>query len=60
MSATTCPHCGALYQWSWEDAFDKFGFGDGGGIIMTDSVSRALIEAGYTTELVDWGMHNTS
>lgn len=59
MPRTTCAHCGGTLVWYWTDAFDKFGFEDGDGMVMTDTVSRILIEAGYTVEFVSWGFHNT-
>jgi hypothetical protein len=46
-------------EWSWEEAFDKFGFDDGDGIVMTWKVIEVLNEAGYILEEVQWGMHNT-
>lgn len=55
----TCPTCGNPYRWAWEEAFDKFGFGDGDGIVMTPLVVEALQEHGYTVEFNTWGMHNT-
>lgn len=58
MSITTCGTCGGTYHWSWEDAFDKFGFGDGDGMVMTDTVADVLREAGYTVTVEPWGFHN--
>jgi hypothetical protein len=55
---TTCESCGTRHEWTWEEAFDKFGFGDGDGLVMTDSVARVLIDAGYTVEIQQWGFHN--
>jgi hypothetical protein len=43
---------------SWEDAFDKFGYDDGDGVIGTYEVERVLIEAGYTVECAQWTLHN--
>jgi hypothetical protein len=40
------------------EAFDKFGFGDGDGLVMTSSVADILIEAGYAVETEHWGLHN--
>ena len=34
--------------WSWEEAFDKFGFEDGDGLVMTDVVAAVLQDAGYS------------
>jgi hypothetical protein len=55
---TTCESCGTCHQWTWEEAFDKFGFGDGDGLVMTDSVAGVLIGAGYAVESQQWGLHN--
>ncbi len=44
--------------WSWEEAFDKFGFDDGDGLVMTDTVVRVLTDAGYTVTAEPWGSHN--
>lgn len=45
--------------WTWEEAFDKFGFGDGDGDIMTWTVAKALQDEGYYVEVQPWGLHNT-
>lgn len=58
MSVTTCTTCGGTYHWSWEEAFDKFGFGDGDGMVMTDTVADVLRDAGYTVTAEPWGFHN--
>jgi hypothetical protein len=55
---TTCESCGTRHEWTWEEAFDKFGFGDGDGLVMTDSVGGVLIDAGYAVESQQWGLHN--
>jgi hypothetical protein len=55
---TICESCGSSHEWTWADAFDKFGFGDGDGLVMTNSVADILIAAGYAVETVHWGMHN--
>ncbi len=60
MSITTCPTCGEPHSWSWEEAFDKFGFGDGDGIVMTEHVAEALRKRGYTVTTEPWGMHNVT
>jgi hypothetical protein len=60
MSITTCPHCNTAFDWSWEEAFDKFGFNDGGSIIMTNSVADALRVAGYKVKVEPWGIHNVT
>ncbi|MEO0620497.1 MAG: hypothetical protein AAFZ01_14615 [Pseudomonadota bacterium] len=58
MPITTCDHCGGDYRWSWSEAFDKFGFGDGDGQVMTDDVCDVLIRAGFETRQLIWGCHN--
>lgn len=56
---TICPTCGHAHFWSWESAFDKFGFQDGDGLIMTEKVAEALRMHGYEVETMHWGFHNT-
>ena len=58
MSTTICDRCGGEHHWSWVEAFDKFGFGDGDGLVMTDAVVRVLRDAGYTISADPWGFHN--
>lgn len=58
MPVTKCPQCGGAYPWSWEDAFEKFGFGDGEGVVMTEAVADVLRTAGYTVSVEPWGIHN--
>ena len=58
MSSITCEHCGATHDWKWEEAFEKFGFDDGDGMVMTDTVVEALETAGYTVKSEAWGLHN--
>jgi hypothetical protein len=58
MPISTCHTCGGHYQWDWEDAFDKFGFGDGDGQVETDTVVAVLENAGYRVEAQPWGLHN--
>jgi len=48
-----------IINWGWEEAFDKFGFGDGDAMIMTHHVERAIEELGYTVWAESWGCHNT-
>jgi hypothetical protein len=57
-SFTYCESCGARHEWRWEDAFDKFGFGDGDGLVMTDHVADVLRKAGYAVTTEHWGFHN--
>lgn len=58
MSTTRCPSCGSTTFWSWEEAFDKFGFDDGEGIVMTEHVAAALRAHGYSVTVEPWGCHN--
>ena len=58
MPRTTCTTCGGDHIWSWEEAFDKFGFGDGDGMVMTDAVIRTIKTAGYDASAEAWGFHN--
>ncbi len=55
---TCCPCCGTRHEWSWEEAFDKFGFGDGDGLVMTGAVADALRARGYAVETNVCGLHN--
>lgn len=45
--------------WEWDEAFDKFGFSDGDGLVMTDEVAAVLRRHGYNCVIDTWGMHNT-
>ena len=44
--------------WEWEEAFDKFGFGDGDGWNGTDIVADFIQDKGYEVECDHWGIHN--
>jgi len=55
---TYCPTCSTDCSWHWEEAFDKFGFNDGDGLVMTDVVANALRAHGYLVETHIWGWHN--
>lgn len=57
MSYSTCMTCGGRYDWQWEEAFNKFGFGDGGRIVMTETIADALRAAGYAVTVEPWGIH---
>lgn len=59
MPKSICDHCGNDYHWRWEEAFDKFGFNHGDGQVETANVEAVLNAAGYETQTVMWGMHNT-
>ena len=58
MSFTTCTTCGNRYEWSWEEAFDKFGFEDGDGLVMTDHVADFLRSSGLSVTVQQYGFHN--
>jgi hypothetical protein len=58
MSTTVCKTCGTTHTWSWVEAFDKFGFGDGDGLVMTEHVAVALRAACYVVIVERWGCHN--
>lgn len=58
MPKCICENCGGPYYWIWEDAFDKFGFGDGDGQVETSAVVEVLEQAGYVVEHDVWGLHN--
>lgn len=60
MSTCTCPTCGNPYSWDWEEAFVKFGFGDGEGLVMTEHVAAKLRQAGYAVTIEPWGCHNVT
>jgi len=59
MPIETCDHCHCDVVWSWTEAFDKFGFCDGDGLVMTEEVAYALRDRGYRVETRQWGLHNT-
>ena len=48
-----------IIEWSWEEAFSKWGFNDGDGVVMTYEVADAIAELGYEVEADTWGAHNT-
>ena len=58
MSTTRCTTCNHEHSWKWEEAFDKFGFEDGDGLVMTEHVADALRAAGYVVIIEPWGCHN--
>jgi hypothetical protein len=58
MSTHICNTCGSTVHIAWEEAFDKFGFGDGDGLVMTDHVAEALRAHGYEVTAEPWGFHN--
>jgi len=59
MPICECDNYGAKYIWSWEEAFDKFGFNDGDGQVETWAVEAVLTKARYEVEVNQWGLHNT-
>jgi hypothetical protein len=58
MPKTCCYACGSDVDWTWEEAFDKFGFSDGDATIMTEDVADVLRTAGYDVNVEPWGLHN--
>ena len=44
--------------WEWEDAFNKFGFEDGDGLVMTHKVAEFIDSLGYEVRYETWGVHN--
>lgn len=44
--------------WEWEEAFSKFGFGDGDGWNGTHEVVGEIESLGYECEPENWGCHN--
>lgn len=58
MPKTTCNSCGGPYKWTWDEAFEKFSFGDGDGQVETATVAQVLENAGYVVHHDHWGMHN--
>lgn len=58
MPSSQCQTCFNTYWWHWEEAFDKFGFNDGDGQVMTDEVAAVLDSAGYEVISEHWGCHN--
>ncbi len=47
-----------IITWEGEEAFDKFGFGDGDSWNGTHLVEDALEEQGCWVDANTWGMHN--
>ncbi|MYH40383.1 MAG: hypothetical protein F4150_01045 [Chloroflexi bacterium] len=48
-----------IIDWEIEEAFSKFGFGDGDGPNFTDEVASAIEAAGpYRCRMQIWGLHN--
>ena len=47
-----------IIKWTWEEAFQKFGFGDGDAEVHTGLIEHVLEEMGYDYTDVE-GIHNT-
>ncbi len=47
-----------IITWEWEDAFSKFGFGDGDSWNGTHEVQGEIESLGYKVECDSWGIHN--
>lgn len=48
-----------VIRWSWEEAFDKYGFGDGDSWNGTDHVYPIIDRMdNYNTHVDSWGIHN--
>ena len=47
-----------IIEWTWEEAFDKFGFDDGDGWNGTHLVVDAIESLGYECDTDSWGCHN--
>lgn len=47
-----------IIEWQWEEAFDKFGFGDGDRWNGTHEVESEIESLGYECETEHWGVHN--
>ena len=59
MPVSECYTCGGHLYWKWEEACEKFGFGDGDGQVETWNVESVLVDAGYEVTVDGWGLHNT-
>ena len=47
-----------MITWEWEEAFSKFGFGDGDGWNGTHEVEGEIESLGYEVVTDSWGCHN--
>ena len=43
----------------WSEAFNKFGYDDGDGVVETPLVAEILENAGYRVKYSRWSPHNT-
>ena len=70
-SAFSCSHCGEdtddeeradscrCKNWTWDEAFSKFGFDDGENLFNgSDEVASVIEELGYKVSCGNWGNHN--
>lgn len=49
----------SVYEWTFEEAFNKFGFNEGGTFhVNSYVVADAIVNAGYVVVMDNWGMHN--
>ena len=60
MPTSQCQTCLNAYWWRWEEAFDKFGFEDSDGQVMTEHVAAVLRKSGYQVVTQPWGLHNVT
>jgi hypothetical protein len=44
--------------WAWDEAFSKFGFGDGDEANFTSEVAAFINSKGYECNCDTWGIHN--
>ena len=47
-----------IITWTWDEAFSKYGFGDGDSWSGTNIVAEFLKSLGCSVECDGWGMHN--
>jgi len=47
-----------IQTWTWEEAFYKFGFGDGDDWVGTSLIAQFLEKLGYEVDYDSWGCHN--
>ncbi|MGH1378973.1 MAG: hypothetical protein ACRBB3_09155 [Alphaproteobacteria bacterium] len=58
MVCDECINCRQDIHWEWVEAFSKFGFNDGDGMIGTWLVADILARKGYALNIGKWGVHN--
>lgn len=59
MPQSHCSACGQDIVWSWEEAFEKFGFGDGANGHLVNEIVSVLERHGYRITTGGWMLHNT-